>query len=136
MPFGELGSTAQEPEETVKEVSCASAMLTIMTRKMIRASRGTEPTPQRRHGSGVTNAYAMFCSEGHGDAQPPVDSRRWTPAIVPIVLSAKTTRSGFLPPEENSPFRNFWTFFSQLTKRAPSHTVVPRGHGAERPRQD
>ena len=58
--LGELGSTAQEPEETVKEVSCASAMLTIMTRKMIRASRGTDPTPQLRHGSGVTNAYAMF----------------------------------------------------------------------------
>ena len=72
MRFGELGSTAQELEETVKEVSCASAMLTIMTRKMIRASRGTDPTPQLRHGSGVTNAYAMFCSEGHGDAQPPV----------------------------------------------------------------
>jgi hypothetical protein len=65
MQFGELGSTAQEPEETVKEVSCASAMLTIMTRKMIRASRGTDPTPQRRHVSGVTNAFAMFCSEGH-----------------------------------------------------------------------
>ena len=73
MQFGELGSTAQEPEETV---SCASAMLTIMTSKMIRASRGTDPTLQRRHGSGVTNAYAMFCSEGHGDAKPPVDSRR------------------------------------------------------------
>jgi len=73
LQLGELGSTAQEPEETVKEVSCASAMLTIMTRKMIRASRGTEPTLQRRHGSGVTNAYAMFYSEGHGDAKPPVD---------------------------------------------------------------
>ena len=68
MPFGELGSTAQEAEETVKEVSCASAMLTIMTRKMIRASRGTNPTPQRWHSS--DNAYIMFCSEGHGDAQP------------------------------------------------------------------
>ena len=56
MQFGELGSTAQEPEETV---SCASAMLTIMTRKMIRASRGTAPTRQRRHGSGDTNAYVM-----------------------------------------------------------------------------
>ena len=115
---------------------CALVKPAIMARKMIRASRGTDPTPQSRHGSGVTKAYAMFCSEGHGDAQPPVDSR---PDIVPIVLRAKTTRSGLLPPEENSPFRNFWTFFSQLTKRAPSHTVVPRGHGrhgAERPRQD
>ena len=63
MQFGELGSTAQEPEETV---SCASAMLTIMTSKMIRASRGTDPTSQRRHGSGGTNAFAMFCSEGTG----------------------------------------------------------------------
>jgi hypothetical protein len=62
MQFGELGSTAQEAEETVKEVSCASAMLTIMTRKMIRASRGTNPTPQRWHSS--DNAYIMFCCRG------------------------------------------------------------------------
>ena len=45
MQFGELGSTAQEPEETV---SCASAMLTIMTRKMIRASRGSRGTDPKR----------------------------------------------------------------------------------------
>ena len=55
---------------------CASAMHTVMTRKMIRASRGTAPTRQRRHGSGDTNAYAMFCSAGHGDAQPKA-SPRW-----------------------------------------------------------
>ena len=35
-------------------------MLTIMTSKKIRASQGTDPTPQRRHGSGDTNAYAML----------------------------------------------------------------------------
>ena len=81
LQLGELGSTAQEPEETV---SCASAMLTIMTRKMIRASRGTDPTPQRRHGSGVTNAYAMFCSEG---AQPHVVSSARTGSTVPGVFA-------------------------------------------------
>jgi hypothetical protein len=99
--LGELGSTAQEPEETVKEVSCASAMLTIMTRKMIRASRGTEPTPQRRHGSGVTNAYAMFCSEGH-------PTLRLTPDASDIVQNRASCRDdayGRLPPEENSTFR-------------------------------
>ena len=41
-------------------MSCAWAMLTIMTSKKIRASQGTDPTPQRRHGSGDTNAYAML----------------------------------------------------------------------------
>ena len=87
MQFGELGSTAQEPQEpkeTVKDVSCASAMLTIMTSNMIRASRGTDPTSQRRHGSGVTNAYAMFCSEGHGHAQPPLTPVAFV-AIAPIL---------------------------------------------------
>eukprot|EP00900_Chrysochromulina_parva_P015840 jgi/Chrpa1/24257/Chrysochromulina_OHIO_Genome00022952-RA len=40
-------------------------MLTIMTSNMIRASPGTDPTPQRRHGSGVTNSFGRttaFCS--------------------------------------------------------------------------
>ena len=85
MQFGELGSTAQELEEMVKEVSCASAMLTIMTRKMIRASRGTNPTPQRWHSS--DNAYIMFCSEGHGDAHPPyARTRTRNPSFIRITI--------------------------------------------------
>jgi len=99
MQFGELGSTAQEAEETVKEVSCASAMLTMMTRKMIRASRGTDPTLQRRHVSGVTNAYAMFCSEGHPTHRSAPDAGHHRD-FVPIVLRAETTRTAAYPPKK------------------------------------
>ena len=74
---------------------CASAMLTIMTRKMIRASRGTAPTRQRRHGSGDTNAYAMFCSKAQTAAamEARVEVAEKGGATVVAVMAAAAARA-------------------------------------------